>query len=492
MISMPLTCLCSGIFAQLLGKRLAMQLINIPTVIAWLFFYYATCTEHMYVALCLVGIGGGLMEAPVITYVAEISDPKYRGMFSALATTFVSLGVFTQFALGSVLHWRTAALVSTTVPIFSVVMLCFVPESPVWLIRERRFIDAIKALQWLRGWVPAPKVEAEFKQLYDELITQKESEENIKQSEAAPSLFVQSLKKKLHMWRKRTFLVPFFLVMHTFFVAHFSGKTPLRTYAVPIFDTLRIPMDKYHATILLGVSEFLATIVGVALINSTGKRPLVFSSMLGTGVCILGIAIYAHSFGLTELTGLAIKTEKLHDAAHLVKENLELAHNISLTVTSIPEVLVSSEPAQGFGFLSWLPLILVLCAAFSANLGVRMMPWLLIGEVFPADIRNTASGFAACMGYLFNFLANKLFLVMLSVMTFPGTFAFYASVSLVSIVILFFVLPETEGCTLGEIEAHFSKKSDVNLMHRRSKRNVKNADRENAELGTLECNPLTR
>lgn len=355
------------------------------------------------------------------------------------------MGVFTQFALATMMHWRTVALVSTIVPIFSVVALCFIPESPVWLIREKRFINAIKALQWLRGWVPGHKVETEFKQLYDELIVQK-SDRNAADSKQAPSLG-QSLKKKLHMWQKRSFVAPFLLVLLTFFICHFSGKTPLRTYAVVIFDTLRTPLDKYHATILLGISEFLATIVGAALIHSTGKRPLVLSSMLGTGVCILGIAIYAHSFGLTELTGLAAENV----TRTLLNDSIALSQNSSTltNISSTTESFISSVPAEGFGFLSWLPLILVLGAAFSANVGVRSIPWVLIGEVFPAEIRNSASGFAGCMGYIFGFLANKMFLLMVSVMTFSGTFAFYASVSIMGIVVLYFILPETEGCTLG-------------------------------------------
>lgn len=349
-------------------------------------------------------------------------------MFSALATTCVSMGVFTQFALGTLMHWRTVALVSTSIPIISILVLCFIPESPVWLIRERRFIEAVKALQWLRGWVPGYMVESEFKQLYDELITQKINTDAGENKVTAPSLG-QSLKTHLHMWQKRSFVAPFLLVLLTFFVCHFSGKTPVRTYAVVIFDTLRTPMDKYQATILLGISEFLATILGAALIHCTGKRPLVLTSMLGTAVCILGVAIYAHSFELTELTGLAVENDT------------------QLNTSS----LLSSVPSQGFSFLSWLPLTLVLGAAFSANLGVRMIPWVLIGEVYPADIRNSASGISGCMGYIFGFVANKMFILMCSVMTFPGTFAFYASVSIVGMIILYFILPETEGFTLGVI-----------------------------------------
>lgn len=45
---------------------------------------------------------------------------------------------------------------------------------------------------------------------------------------------------------------------------------------------------------------------------------------------------------------------------------------------------------------------------------------------------------------------------MLATMTLPGTFWFYSSISLIGAIILYFILPETEGRTLMEIEQHFS------------------------------------
>lgn len=41
------------------------QFVNLPILAAWLMFHFATRTEHLYAALCLAGLGGGLMEAPV-------------------------------------------------------------------------------------------------------------------------------------------------------------------------------------------------------------------------------------------------------------------------------------------------------------------------------------------------------------------------------------------------------------------------------------------
>lgn len=77
-------------------------------------------------------------------------------------------------------------------------------------------------------------------------------------------------------------------------------------------------------------------------------------------------------------------------------------------------------------------------------------------QIFPNACRSGASGFASGIGYMFGFLANKLFLQTLTLFTLPGTFWLYSAVSLLGCVILYFILPETEGRTLIEIEEHFS------------------------------------
>uniref|UniRef100_W8AE23 Facilitated trehalose transporter Tret1 n=2 Tax=Ceratitis capitata TaxID=7213 RepID=W8AE23_CERCA len=593
LICVPLGCLFSGVLSQPIGKRRAMQLVNLPILASWLLFHFSTRTEHLYAALCLSGLGGGLMEAPVLTYVAEITEPKYRGILSALGSTCVITGVFIQFIMGSLLDWRTIAALSSAFPVICIIALCFVPESPTWLIREHRFREAVKALQWLRGWVPEYMIEAEFNRLYEELITQPALEEAAENHGEKPSKWTS----RFRMFRKRSFLAPFILVTFTFFTGHFSGKTPLQTYAVQIFHTLKAPINKYHATILLGVAEMIATILCVILIHFTGKRPLVMMSTIGVGICMFGTATYAHYVKV--VPGFAVDNVVSNASNIVPKENLITQANISklfeadssallpeslmdqqlLETTTVYETLgdldldtttfaqfnneselllptlnrtkreeqelslndyndqlsfvelpgldfadalnssqknssfldifdseedveastkapilseiisttlspilvnepkpmlpsteeVTKEillpvPTQSTNNLVWLPLILLLGSAFFAHLGIRMIPWILIGEVFPAPVRSTASGLVSGLGYIFGFLANKLFLQMLSAFTLPGTFWLYSAVALVGAFTLYFTLPETEGRTLHEIEAHFSKKSKTNLM----------------------------
>lgn len=69
----PIGAALSGWIAEPLGRKRAMFLVNIPHVIGWIMMYNATTITEVFVANILFGLGIGLMEAPIITYVGEIT-----------------------------------------------------------------------------------------------------------------------------------------------------------------------------------------------------------------------------------------------------------------------------------------------------------------------------------------------------------------------------------------------------------------------------------
>lgn len=112
------------------------MLTTIPFITAWIIFYYANTAGMLFIALALTGLTGGLLEAPVMTYVAEVTQPHLRGMLSATASMSIILGIFTQMLGGKLAHWRTVALVNLAYPLICLLALCIVPESPYWLAGE--------------------------------------------------------------------------------------------------------------------------------------------------------------------------------------------------------------------------------------------------------------------------------------------------------------------------------------------------------------------
>lgn len=339
-----------------------------------------------------------------------------------------------QFLLGSLLKWRTIAAISTVFPVISITALFFVPESPHWLITKGRYQEAQHALAWLRGWVPIAHIQHEYQQIYDIHVTALAAAKS-KQSASIDHHSSSYLVATLQRYGQRSFLRPYALITLTFFIGHFSGKTTLQTYAVQIFHTLKAPIDKYYATVLLGAVEIVGTLVCVVLVHCTGKRPLVLMSLVGCGLCFFGTATYARF--LDAVPGVVLENVVANvsavsfirdgalnqsaygeqpyvdaDAAEQMMRNYSDdpmmvyigSENATFTVagllmqsndnssvslppaddgqlTALPDQILLHIPNVEVNRYSWVPLTLLLMSAFFAHMGIKLIPWMLIGEV---------------------------------------------------------------------------------------------------------------
>lgn len=231
------------------------------------------------------------MEAPIVTYVGEICQPSIRGVLTSCAGVAVMLGFSLVYLLGSITTWRITALICCSVPLTTVsfllfyfiylnlyfiqaIAICFVPETPFWLMARNRKDDALKSLMWLRGWVKDPKhVEKEFKEIqrYSEdanrcVACQKGDQKCTHKSSSSAELVKE-------LFRKRT-LKPFILVITMFVFCQFSGLTAMRPYLVQIFQAFSVPINSSWATVAIGVLGFAANIACTCLIKTLGKRKI--------------------------------------------------------------------------------------------------------------------------------------------------------------------------------------------------------------------------
>lgn len=72
-ICQPIGSILSGVIVEKLGRKRAMMVVNIPHIVAWIMLYFSKNVETVFIANLLLGLGVGFMEAPVITYVGEVS-----------------------------------------------------------------------------------------------------------------------------------------------------------------------------------------------------------------------------------------------------------------------------------------------------------------------------------------------------------------------------------------------------------------------------------
>ena len=159
-------------------------------------------------------------------------------------------------------------------------------------------------------------------------------------------------------------LVPFFIIVSLFLIQNWSGFIVTIMYTVVIFQEAQIDFNEFQATILVGCVQVLGTAIGTIVLNIAGRRPLL---ILSSGFCSLCMGMLGTIFFLKE-----------HE----------------------PDSAIVKSAG------SWLPLAALLGFTFFFTLGLGPIPWVLVGELYPASVRSYCAGLSTCFCYIFIFLAN--------------------------------------------------------------------------------------
>lgn len=307
-----------------------------PFIIGWSILNIANSISVLYIAFTLLALGEGLVGMSII-YVAEIrydllkilyffverhfffdllcSESTLRAILLPTSLIFNSAGLLITFVLGSFLSWRKTALICVVFPVilfFAAIFVCicilFVkncyvivkkiklfslqfPESQMWLLSKQRPDDALKSLQFYRGWVPAQNVESEFKQLqrfcdWTNACTscQKMNKKCVHLS--STSTFCDKFKE---MMSKRV-LKPLTVIVLTYVFFLYSATTVMRPYIVSILNAYGISIDAYVITIFFGVLGILGSICTMFAFALFGKRKVYLFSLFATALCCLGLS----------------------------------------------------------------------------------------------------------------------------------------------------------------------------------------------------------
>jgi SP family galactose:H+ symporter-like MFS transporter len=158
------------------------------------------------------------------------------------------------------------------------------------------------------------------------------------------------------------------------------------------------------ATAGVGVVNFAMTIVAMLFVDRAGRRPLL---LIGIAGMIVTLAVLALNF-------------------HTANQSNNLA---------------------------WIAAICLMgyVASFAISLGPIF--WLLIAEIYPLKVRGLAEGTAATFNWGSNLIVSLTFLTLLEKFGPSLTFALYASASVASWLFSYYLVPETKGRTLEQIEA---------------------------------------
>jgi SP family galactose:H+ symporter-like MFS transporter len=164
------------------------------------------------------------------------------------------------------------------------------------------------------------------------------------------------------------------------------------------------------ATAGIGAVNVLVTILSMWLIDRKGRRPLL----------LVGIAGMAITLGLLGLV-------------------FHLSH-------------------QSTG-MAWLAVISMMAYVGSFAISLGPIFWLLISEIYPLKIRNSAEGVAATFNWGANLVVTLTFLTLVEKLGPSQTFWVYGLCAIAAGVFSYYFVPETKGRTLEEIEEFWHAKN---------------------------------
>lgn len=254
------------------GRKLALLLISIPSLLSWLTIALANSIYILYLSRLICGIIDSAMHVLLPAYIGEISTPMVRGLWGNLPLIAFTFGAFLANLIGTYLSISLTGYVMCAVPLLFVCIFSFMPESPYFYMMKGETDKARKNLQILRM---EDDVELELHRIEEEVKNQLNERGNWK------DLFTVWLNLKA------------LLIMTYVNVAQkFSGNLAFLIYNQHFFQEAGQELSASTSSIIyLGIT-FLCTTFASFFIDKLGRRKTMFISCAGSFVVLLAELIY--------------------------------------------------------------------------------------------------------------------------------------------------------------------------------------------------------
>lgn len=461
--------LASGYLADKLSRKFTIFLAAVVFSVGVIVQTAAKEPSSIYGGRFVAGLGLGSSSMAVPLYNAELAPPEVRGSLVALQQLAIMFGVMislwidygTNYIGGtgqgqSEAAWRIPLALQLVPAIMLGCGILFMPFSPRWLINQGRDEEALTVLSNLRV---LPKdndlVRTEFLEIKAQYLFEKEISEAKFPQYQDPS-FISQFQLGLHSYLSlildRNLLWRVTVGSLTMFFQQWTGVNAILYYAPSVFKSLGLTGNTLSllATGVVGIITFLGTIPAVLFTDQLGRKPILISGAFLMATCHIIIAI---------LTSIFHNSWQSHIAAGWV--------------------------ACAF---VW---IFALCFSYSWG----PCSWIIITEIFPLSVRSKGLSIAVSANWMNHFIIGQVTPSMLQHLGY-GTFIFFGIFSFLGGCFIMFLVPETKGVNLEEMEELFGNSTnlaseDLRRVEDIYKRlglmavNIQDDEKDNEEIGKV-------
>jgi MFS transporter, SP family, major inositol transporter len=334
---------------------------------------------------------------------AEMAPADRRGRMVTINELMIVTGQMLAFAINALLDhvihdphvWRAMLAVAIVPAIALFLGMLALPDSPRWYGFKGRMDEARKVLGLSRT---PEEADAEFALIVDHT-------EHMLKSKSTPFSVIRDVP-----WIRRVVLIGCGLAI----VQQATGINTVNYYAPTILEQSGLGVSAaLVATIAVGVTSVVTTIIGIILLGFIGRRTMLLIGFAGVALSQLALSM----------------------------------------VFLLPE-----STTRSYVILA----CMVLFVAF-VQMFIGTCVWLLLSEIFPLSIRGFAMGIAVFVLWCTNAIISFLFPLLNSALGSTGTFLLFVAINVGSWVFVKRLVPETKGTTLEELEERFEAQGGRHL-----------------------------
>lgn len=349
----------------------------------------------MVTARIILGLGVGAAAVTCPLYLAEMAPAERRGRMVTINELMIVTGQMLAFAMNALLDhfirdphvWRTMLAVAAVPAVALFLGMLALPDSPRWYGFKGRMAEARDVLGLSRS---PQEADDEY-----ELIV--EHTAHMLKTTSTPFSVIRDVP-----WIRRIVLIGCGLAI----VQQATGINTVNYYAPTILEQSGLGVSAaLVATIAVGVTSVVTTIIGIVLLGFVGRRTMLLIGFAGVAVSQAALA-----------------------ATFLLPESTTRSYVILACMVA---------------FVAFVQMFIGTCV------------WLLLSEIFPLSIRGFAMGIAVFVLWCTNAIISFVFPLLNSALGSTGTFGLFVAVNIVSWLFVRRYVPETKGTTLEELEERF-------------------------------------
>ncbi|KAJ7285303.1 quinate permease [Mycena rebaudengoi] len=366
----------------------------------------------LYVGRVIAGLGVGAVSLTVPIYIAELSPPAIRGRLVGLYEMLLQIGGLVGFWINYAVNetipssrkqWMIPMAIQLIPGALLLIFSGFLLETPRWLRSKGRKEEADKNLSILRN-LPKDHV----------YILQENMMTDDQLAVEAAKTHGGSIGARLHEILLPGIRNRLLMCFMLFLFQNGTGINAINYYSPTVFKSIGINGTNtgLFTTGIFGIVKNVATLIWLLfLIDRFGRRPLLLYGAAAAGFCMLYIGGY-----------IAIGKPERNTG----------------NITS--------------GGISAVAFIYIWTAAYGPSWNGT--PWVMASEVFPQHVRTLTQSLLAASQWIWQFVIARATPYMFESMGY-GTYLFFGLLTLVGGVYVYFIVPETAGIPIEEMDAIF-------------------------------------